>query len=427
MPAARDPYEVLGLTRGASLDELKAAYRQRSKTAHPDKGGTDAPQAELNIAYAYVLKQIKEAFEQQEEQEQAQQRQSAGAQEDPWHDVHEAPEPDAEERARFWRKIYRDIDDEFEELRRAAEQYDDRLRAMRNAAWERGDHFMWAKSTWSDVVRFIRTISRSGLKGLALLFAALMGVGAMLVEVNFVSAFILIGSLLGCILSAALKSDKGGLMSADLLLFGVMTLWLPAARAALFVYPVATVSVLLCLALIFKFSREGGMAGLMTGGILALYMIAVILADTNQPQVAIKQPPNSPATAPVAPIVTPPAARLATPQPQRSPPTGAPRPSAAPPPQAPPPPEERALIASDGAVLKFAAGVIYHLKLRSGFTTSLTSTQGKVALYSGTIRSGECVETLGMTTAKASAPFQDYDKEIRACEADAIMIVALRN
>jgi hypothetical protein len=83
------------------------------------------------------------------------------------------------------------------------------------------------------------------------------------------------------------------------------------------------------------------------------------------------------------------------------------------------------LIASDGAVLKFAAGVIYNLKLRSGFTTSLTSTQGKVALYSGTDRSGECVETLGMTTTKTPAPFQDYQKQIRACETDAIMTVAL--
>jgi hypothetical protein len=426
MPA-RDPYDILGLMRGASLDELKAAYRRLSKTAHPDLGGSTEAQVELNTAYAYILNQLKQGFAQQQQQEQAQQRQSAGAQEDPWHDVHEAPEPDAEERARYWRKAYRDIDDELEELRRFAEQYDDRLRAMRDAAWERGDHFMWAKFTWADFVGFIRTISRSGLKGVALLFAALMGVGAMLVEVNFVSAFILIGSLLGVILSAALKSDKGGLMSAGLLLFGVMTLWLPAARAALFLYPGATVSVLLCLALIFKFSREGGMAGLMTGGLLALYMITVILADTNQPQVAIKQPPNSPATAPVAPIVTPPAARLATPQPQRPAPTGAPRPSAAPPPQAPPPPEERTLIASDGAVLKFATGVVYHLKLRSGFTTSLTSTQGKVALYSGTNRSSECVETLGMTMAKTTSPFQDYDKDIRACDADAIMTVSLRN
>jgi hypothetical protein len=421
MPA-RDPYEILGLTPGASLDELKAAYRRLSKTAHPDLGGSTEAQVELNTAYAYILNELKQGFAQQQQQEQAQQRQSAGAQEDPWHDVHEAPEPDAEERARYWRKVYRDIDDEFEELRRFAEQYDDRLRAMRNAAWERGDHFMWAKFTWADFVGFIRTISRSGLKGVALLFAALMGVGAMLVEVNFVSAFILIGSLLGVILSAALKSDKGGLMSAGLLLFGVMTLWLPAARAALFLYPVATVSVLLCLALIFKFSREGGMAGLMTGGVLALYLISVIVTDTTQ-QIARNPQLASPTNAPVA-MPAPQAARPTAPQLQRQA-TAATSSSAAPPPQAPQPPEERTLIASDGAVLKFSAGVIYHLKVRSGLTTSLTSTQGKVALYSGANRSGECVDALGMTTAKATAPFLDYDKIIRACDTDAVMTVAL--
>jgi hypothetical protein len=421
--ATRDPYEILGLTRGAGFGELKAAYRRLSKTAHPDLGGTDAAQAELNSAYAYILNELKLALAQQEEQEQAQQRQSAGAQEDPWHDVHEAPEPDAEERARYWRKAYRDIDDELEELRRFAEQYDDRLRALRNAAWARGDHFEWAKLTWSDVTGFIRTVSRSGLKGLALLFAALMGIGAMLVEVNFVSAFILIGSLLGFVLSAALKSDKGGLMSAGLLLFGVMTLWLPAARAALFIHPLATGSVLLCLALIFKFSREGGMAGLMTGGVLALYLISVIVTDTAQQQIARNPPLASPTGAPATAPATQ-AARPTAPQLRRQA-TEVTSSSAAPPPQAPQPPEERTLIASDGAVLKFSAGVIYHLKVRSGLTTSLTSTQGKVALYSGANRSGDCVDALGMTTAKATTPFPDYDRDIRACDTDAIMTVGL--
>ena len=33
----RDPYEVLGIKRGASKDEIKAAYRKLAKQYHPDK------------------------------------------------------------------------------------------------------------------------------------------------------------------------------------------------------------------------------------------------------------------------------------------------------------------------------------------------------------------------------------------------------
>ena len=81
---------------------------------------------------------------------------------------------------------------------------------------------------------------------------------------------ILLGSGIGFAFSLALKSDKGGILSAALLLFGVMTIWLPPVRAALFLYPLATISVLILLALIFKFAQAGGTVGLMTGGVLAL-------------------------------------------------------------------------------------------------------------------------------------------------------------
>ena len=32
----RDPYSVLGITRGASEDEIKKAYRKLSRIYHPD-------------------------------------------------------------------------------------------------------------------------------------------------------------------------------------------------------------------------------------------------------------------------------------------------------------------------------------------------------------------------------------------------------
>ena len=34
--AKRDYYEILGITRGASADEIKRAYRNKAKSLHPD-------------------------------------------------------------------------------------------------------------------------------------------------------------------------------------------------------------------------------------------------------------------------------------------------------------------------------------------------------------------------------------------------------
>ena len=37
-----DPYRTLGLKRGATLDEVKRAYRRLAKINHPDAGGEKA-------------------------------------------------------------------------------------------------------------------------------------------------------------------------------------------------------------------------------------------------------------------------------------------------------------------------------------------------------------------------------------------------
>jgi hypothetical protein len=421
----RDAYEVLGIKRGASLDEIKAAYRRASKERHPDLGGTNEAMVELNTAYAFILNELKQGYQQQQKEEPKRQ-QSADAGDGAWQNVNEDASYDAR-RDTYWRNIYRDIDDELETLRRAAEQYDEQLRTMRRAAWQTGHHAAWAKLTWDDFFGFLTRTARSGVKGLALLFAALVGIGSVLVEANFVSALILLGSALGFAFSLTMKSDKGGMLSTALLLFGVMTIWLPPIRGALVLYPLATISVLILLALIFKFAQAGGTVGLLTGGVLALYVIGVIVGDTSrQPtSVAVLPPQTTPAILPATRPIDAPrptSAPLATPSPPHPAQQVIPTPSAPQPTAAPIPPEPRTLLAAQGAILKFVAGVPYHLKVRTGLTTSLRATQGKVALGS-LDGGGECVDAFEFPYQSGAGPWREIDRTFRACGEDAVMAV----
>lgn len=49
--AKRDYYDVLGVNKGASADEIKKAFRQAAVKHHPDRGGEEAKFKEINEAY----------------------------------------------------------------------------------------------------------------------------------------------------------------------------------------------------------------------------------------------------------------------------------------------------------------------------------------------------------------------------------------
>ncbi|KAF8622437.1 hypothetical protein AX15_007021 [Amanita polypyramis BW_CC] len=52
----KDYYKVLGVARDADERTIKKAYRQAAKSAHPDKGGSEAKMATINEAYEVLSK-----------------------------------------------------------------------------------------------------------------------------------------------------------------------------------------------------------------------------------------------------------------------------------------------------------------------------------------------------------------------------------
>ena len=66
-----DPYKVLGISQGATQDEIKRAYRKKAKECHPDLHPND-PNAErrmneVNEAYDMLMNPEKYAKRQQQQ------------------------------------------------------------------------------------------------------------------------------------------------------------------------------------------------------------------------------------------------------------------------------------------------------------------------------------------------------------------------
>ena len=57
----QDPYEILGVARGASIDEIKNAYRKLANKYHPDK--VDHLGDEFRVLAEQRFKEIQEAYQ----------------------------------------------------------------------------------------------------------------------------------------------------------------------------------------------------------------------------------------------------------------------------------------------------------------------------------------------------------------------------
>lgn len=56
--AVMDPYQVLGLSRGCTRDEVENAFRIGVRHARPDRGGADDPFIRLSTAYGRILEEL---------------------------------------------------------------------------------------------------------------------------------------------------------------------------------------------------------------------------------------------------------------------------------------------------------------------------------------------------------------------------------
>lgn len=55
----REWWDVLGVSPGASQDEIRRAYRERARAAHPDVGGSEAEMQEINRARETALRKTR--------------------------------------------------------------------------------------------------------------------------------------------------------------------------------------------------------------------------------------------------------------------------------------------------------------------------------------------------------------------------------
>lgn len=56
MYGALDPWDILGVSKEATHDEVKKAWKKKSREVHPDIGGDNQKQMMVNVAYEVICK-----------------------------------------------------------------------------------------------------------------------------------------------------------------------------------------------------------------------------------------------------------------------------------------------------------------------------------------------------------------------------------
>jgi hypothetical protein len=208
----------------------------------------------------------------------------------------------------------------------------------------------------------------TGLRGLAVVTSALMGFGALLLEFNIVGILILLGALIGYVASKGFKLGKNGLMPLGFSLIVLSLIFvsiLPRReRPKQFQPPPPVVQANL------DQQKDHGTGKPVIGAV----------SKSDGPP-AIVNPANIDPVFPT-PVTLPP----------------------------------RVLRAAPESVLKIMTGVPYQLLLRTGKTTHLIATEGKVAQYDGNARIGACVISLEFVTPAATTSWSDSNSQIQSCD-----------
>jgi hypothetical protein len=205
-----DPYATLGLLRGVSLRQVRAAYKALAMDNHPDQGGSAEAFRAINEAYETILAELQSG---------------AGAQTKSKTSDQEKKSPEDETAQRQKQDDAADIKDERERLRREAEARAKQARSQGAESGTTGRASGNARTIDGSFSDLIEKLLRSGLRGIATIVSALLGFGALLLEFNIVAILLLLGALIGVAVTQGFKLNRSGLVPIGAAVFIVALLF----------------------------------------------------------------------------------------------------------------------------------------------------------------------------------------------------------
>ena len=58
LPSPEQPFQILGVSADASMEEIKDAHRRLAMKHHPDRGGSNEEMARINAAYEAMVENL---------------------------------------------------------------------------------------------------------------------------------------------------------------------------------------------------------------------------------------------------------------------------------------------------------------------------------------------------------------------------------